>query len=282
MTGISLGDFLSFQGEVGCWHDVQDIPDDFVAAMRSVPGNLAMYADYVTPLVLGKTWVFDLLNHHQPRTAAILLDGGELFLRWAASESGSVNLDLGLVVLGKVVLLERRRNFLNLSDENCLVSATDRVFSLPEQIKEAYYTRFDGLNIPQTGSVGYKTYQLPFPVGRPWQSWDGYLEEFSGYKKKYCAWLEGRIPDVAPLKKTASWNNFMAFLDTRPTLSGKEGDVLFVKNHIQDGVVYWVCDADIENMRVLADPVAALDLYCEHVLLGRDGRFDFMPYSAPM
>jgi len=72
------------------------------------------------------------------------------------------------------------------------------------------------------------------------------------------------------------------FLDSRPTLRGKEGDVLFVKNHIQDGVIYHIKDADIENMRILSEPAEAIDRYCEHVLLEKPGRFDFLPYTSEM
>jgi hypothetical protein len=98
----------------------------------------------------------------------------------------------------------------------------------------------------------------------------------------YLPWLAERIEGVEPKRKSASWTNFMLFLDSRPEGKGKEGDQLFVKTHIHDGVIYHVKDADIENMRILSNPAEAIDLYCEHVLLEKEGRFDFLPYTTQM
>jgi hypothetical protein len=76
----------------------------------------------------------------------------------------------------------------------------------------------------------------------------------------------------------------MMFMAAGPNPAGKEGDVFFVKNAngIQDGVIYHIKDADIENMRILSEPTEAIDLYCEHILLEKEGRFDFLPYTGPM
>ncbi|UFH50132.1 hypothetical protein [Pseudomonas sp. KNUC1026] len=106
-------------------------------------------------------------------------------------------------------------------------------------------------------------------------------KQFPGYRKKYLRWLDAIIPDVG-YERGMPCTDFMMFLDTRPTLSGKEGDVFFVKNHIQDGKVYWIHDADITGMRELSDPVTAIDLYCAHVLSGKPGRFDFREFSRPL
>ena len=282
MGRLSYEAFANYPSATGLWFEAKDIPQDLQTLMMRDASGFSSFPDYLTPLKKGKVWLFDLLRVHQPRTGSALQGGGELFIRSTVSESGSLNFSLGMRLSDRVVLFGRDFCGMNPTDEDYSRPVEARAYSLPEPLRLAYYARFDGLNIPDSEAIGIATRLLPFPVNRPWTSWNRYLEEFKGYKGIYLTWLAERIPGVAPQRKGAPWTNFMAFLDTRPTLSGKEGDVLFVKNHIQDGVVYWVCGADIENMRVLADPVAALDLYCEHVLLGRAGRFDFTPFSAPM
>jgi len=89
------------------------------------------------------------------------------------------------------------------------------------------------------------------------------------------------IPGIRPAQKDMPFVNFMLFLDSRPTVAGTEGDVFFVKNHMQDGTIYYIRDADVANMMILADSVEAIDQYCEHVLIKREGRFDFRPFAKP-
>ena len=72
-----------------------------------------------------------------------------------------------------------------------------------------------------------------------------------------------------------SWGSFIGEKKT-------DGDHLFVKTHDQDGLVYYIRDADVANMMILTDPAEAIDLYCEHVLLRKEGRFDFRPWAVPL
>ena len=46
-------------------------------------------------------------------------------------------------------------------------------------------------------------------------------------------------------------------------------------------MVYYIRDADVANMMILADPAEAIDRYCEHVLLRNEERFDFRPWAIP-
>lgn len=264
------------------YSQAEEIPEWLRDAILGVSHHGKAF-DYYTPLKNGKDWLFELTEKYQPRTGAILLSGSELHVRQLIV-SGRPLLFMMLEVKGKVVLVNRAFYGSHFGDANYLERrhVPERCESLPPAIRDAYYNRFDGLNIPSTPSVGIYTRLLPFPVHRPWQSWDGYLEEFRGYKKKYLPWLEERIPNVKPESKYAVYTKFMMFLDTRSDLKGKEGDVLFVKNHIQDGLIYHIKDADIENMRILENPEEAIDRYCEHVLLEKEGRFDFLQYGKKL
>lgn len=142
-------------------------------------------------------------------------------------------------------------------------------------LREAYYTRFDGLNLPEN-VIAYPQRILPWGVTRPWESLEGYLKGLRAYKK-YQPWFEERLP----IKRLEDRKDIplMAFLDTRRKL--RQGDIFFVKNTIQDGVIYHIKDDVIEDMRILSEPAEAFDRYCEHVLLGKEGRFDFLPYTSP-
>lgn len=61
----------------------------------------------------------------------------------------------------------------------------------------------------------------------------------------------------------------------------RKGDFFFVKNHHQDGVVYYLRDSKLEDLMILADPVEAIDRFCEHTLLKKEDRFDFRPWAIP-
>lgn len=278
---VGYENFVDKASDYVVWERPEEVPDDFKRRIFEKQESNLSIVDVYTPLSKGKDWLLELTSKYQPRTGFILMQG-RLAVRCKLGAEKWSCAELFISIGKKVVVVGRRHAGRNPSDINFHRFNTERYESLPEEIREAYYCRFDGLNIPETATIGIYSRLLPFHIGRPWQSWDGYLEEFRGYKKKYLPWLEERIPNVRPDRKGAPYNKFMMFLDSRPTLRGKEGDVLFVKNHIQDGVIYHIKDADIENMRILSEPVEAIDRYCEHVLLEKPGRFDFLPYTSKM
>ncbi|MEH3021624.1 MAG: hypothetical protein PGN19_02685 [Pseudomonas oryzihabitans] len=278
---VTFNDFVDEAKGYLVWNGPGQVPHDVKDKVfeKQEPGFAKI--DFYTPLMMGKEWLLELTLKHQPRTGSFLMRG-DLAARYDTKGGVLSCPELFISIEDKIVVVGRRHAGRNPSDLNFFRFNTERHESLPSSIREAYYFRFDGLNIPLTPTIGIKSRLLPFPIGRPWKSWDGYLEEFRGYKKKYLPWLEERIPGVLPERKSSPCTNFMMFLDSRPTLSGKEGDTLFVKNHIQDGVIYHIKDADIENMRILSEPAEAIDRYCEHVLLEKPGRFDFLPYTSEM
>ncbi|UXN59260.1 hypothetical protein [Phyllobacterium zundukense] len=300
---ISQADFLKGNKHtevVACWMQASSFSTRVTDTIFRRTDDLA--PDYYTPIAKGKEWLFELTCKHQPRTGALLMAGGPLFVRVEGrSEFAPFYLNMGLEVRGKVILLER--NFWgnnpsdpdyqdNIEDLTAWLTKRDgrpnhaeqRQLSLPRPIREAYYTRFMGLNIPDSPTVGIYRRLLPRSINA-WQSWDGYLGNFRGYKKKYIPWLEERLGIVpTPFDRKHAYISFMMFMAAGPNPAGREGDVFFVKNNEtqQDGVIYHIKDADIENMRILSEPAEAIDRYCEHILLEREGRFDFMPFTSEM
>ncbi len=295
---VTRKEFLSHKDIIALWTRSEDIPADVKHRIFDPEGS---GYDYYTPLAKGKEWLFELTCKHQPRTGALLMQGGPLFVRVRAGDAVSLLLDMGLEVHGKVILIRRGFWQYNPDDPGYQaqiervnanltknwgrpMKSEERHLSLPLPIREAYYFRFDGMSIPAKPISGPFERLLPFPIGRPWQSWDHYLENLRGYKKKYIPWLEERIPGIKKPFNARAYTSFMMFMAAGPNPAGKEGDVFFVKNAegMQDGVIYHIKDADIENMRILTEPAEAIDRYCEHMLLEKEGRFDFLPYGSPM
>ena len=255
--------------------------------------------DLVSLLKNGKEWAFEHTLKFQPRTAHQLLSGSSFELM-AKFVTDSYVTYLVQAVNGQAV--EICRSFLDDNPDDAGYrarierinarltkrwgyprSTTERHLSLPEPIRMAYYHRIDGLNIPDFRTIGPFTRILPYPIGRPWQSIDGYLGDLR-LKKKLLPVIEEMIPGVKHEDKDMPYINFMMFLNSWGSFIGKkrtDGDHLFVKNHMQDGVVYYIRDADVAGMTILADPGEAIDRYCEHVLLRKEERFDFRPWAVP-
>ena len=263
--------------------------------------------DVITPLERGKEWTFNFISKYQPRTARQLLGGSEFKLMaeyTGASLIGtgdSYNIDLVQEVNGQVVKIHRRfwgsnpddpdyhknierTNAALLKRWGFPMPLEQRQFSLPEPLRMAYYHRIDGLRMANDCPVfGIHGWILPFASCYEWIGIDGYLAGLR-LKKKLLPVVEEMIPGIKPAEKDMAYINFMMFLSSWGTFTGKkrtDGDHLFVKNHIKDGVVYYIRDADVANMMILAEPAEAVDRYCEHVLLGKGGRFDFRPWAVP-
>ena len=262
--------------------------------------------DRITPFERGKEWTFEFLSQYQPRTARQLLGGGEFKLvatYMGPSFSGTgdaYNTHLVQEVNGQVVKIHRqfwgnnsddpdyaenieRENAVLLKRWGFPMRADQRELSLPEPLRMAYYHRIDGLRIANSPVFGIYGWLLPFASSNEWKKIDYYLAGLR-LKKKFLPLVEEMIPGIKPADKDMSYNNFMLFLSSWGSFTRKkrsEGDHLFVKNHIQDGVVYYIRDADVANMMILAEPAEAVDRYCEHVLLRKEGRFDFRPWAVP-
>ena len=282
--------------------EVAEYTDATYRVAGSVPPDLLPEnrRGFLTLLRHGKEWAFEHMLAFQPRTSKQLLSGSEFHLS-VKRATGGLTQSFYLEVQGRVISLNRQLDGSNPGDADYQsridilnrklserdghpVRVTERHLSLPEPIRMAYYCRFDGMGVPDSPAFGAFERILPYPIGRPWQSIDGYLSDLR-LKKKLLPVVEEMIPGIRPDERDMPYTNFMMFLNSWGSFVGDrrtDGDHLFVKNHIQDGVVYYVRDADVHNMTVLANPVEAIDCYCEHVLMRKEGRFDFRPWSVPL
>lgn len=264
--------------------------------LKQCDGEFDRRGDLVTGLSEGVDWLFELTRKYQPRTGNILTNS-ECFIFGYKTDSRqkSYLFHLATEINDQVVCIGRQFRGYNPSDYDYqkniektnthltnkwgkTMITTERYLSLPEPIRMAYYYRFDGLNVPLTSSVGIYSRLLPFPIMRPWDTIDNYLAGVNSSNK--LSLINDIFPDAQPKKKSSPYINLMIFLDTRPNLSGKQGDIFFIKNHIQDGIIYYIKDADVDNLMILSEPIEALDRYCEHILLRKEGIFNFLPYAS--
>ena len=231
--------------------------------------------DLYTPLTNGKEWLYELTALHQPRTGEVLLNGGELKIVGTKKDDQSIkNLSLVQEVNGRMINIFREFAGYNPSDDNYTVP-DNRMNSLPETLRSAYYHRFLGLSILNDVVIGTASNLLMKDISN-WNFIDSYLGRIRK-KKKYLPFIEEVIPLVKPDSNDDPYFNFSCFLNVG---NHKWGDVFFVKTHIRDGVIYYIKDHDVLNMMILSEPVVAMDKYHEHILLNRKERFDFMPFTS--
>lgn len=245
--------------------------------------------DYYTPLRDGKEILFEGMFRHQPRTANLLMNANPLVLRarsfyeQTSTSPSRWTLDFGLEVEGQMVMIERLYHGQNLDDPGYEKSEPISLeWALPPSLRESYYTTFCGMKIPDRPYVSIYGRSMPRNVNN-WTLWSNYLGQFRGYKKKYIPWLEERLPLVKPSKPSKhGYFDFRCFLVSVPDEKTGQGDYLWVKSFHEDGTVYHVRGKDVENMRILSEPAEAVDRYCEHVLLRKEGHFDFLAFTADL
>ncbi|GAA0660132.1 hypothetical protein [Rheinheimera tangshanensis] len=278
--------------------NISDLPENVFGLLENSNNGVS---DYLTPMELGAQWLFEFTKDSQPLTGS-LLQSSELFIygrqseRWdGTTPNNEYHIHLGAEINNQIVIIGRKSLGWNPDDGTYSetiarinanltktwgrpISKVERHLSLPTPISKAYYHRLDGLDIPLSPAVGIYSRLLPFPINRPWETIDSYLASLK--LKSKLDLIHDWFPRCKPERKSAPYTNLMIFLDTRPALSGKEGDVFFVKNHIQDGTIYYIRDGNIDNLMVLNEPVEAIDKYCHHVLMRDERRFDFMPYVS--
>lgn len=230
--------------------------------------------DLYTPIKMGKEWLFELTEKYQPKTAFALLQSGEFGVFGRKNQNYDYfNPILALEVCGRMIQVFRFFNARNPSDENYKGAIDDRMDCLPEELCAAFYNRFIGLSVINPENIGQGSNLLPKAIG-DWTTIDTYLGALRK-KTQFLPFIEDVIPDVKPDYKSDLYHNFSCFMSWG---TGKDMDMFFVKTHIKDGVIYYIRNHDVKNMGVIDDPVEAIDLYCEHILLRKNGRFDFRPY----
>ncbi len=161
------------------------------------------------------------------------------------------------------------------------------LLALPDGLAKSWLWRTEGWRIPGEPYGGlFVNRRLVTHPSYGWPPADTYLDSMGkGWKKKVLPTLVEMFPDsFIPAKDNSDCDhyNFNCFLDTRPAnVFAPTGDQFFVISTRRDQVVYHVHEGDFANLRVLHDPVDAIDRYSAHTLRNLPGEFDFSPWSEP-
>ncbi|APG61584.1 hypothetical protein LPB140_00575 [Sphingorhabdus lutea] len=294
-----LNDDLKKEKIIGIWHNGDDIPEKARIAVAAGIGNNTVY-DVVTPIEKGKEWLFELTCKYQPRTGAMIMEGGPLLFR-EENYFGKLKGALVVEVNGKVVRIYRDFLGYNPSDDDYETygETTGYEMSLPDGLGQAYYTRFTGMSLLPGPVASINSHALPKDKSN-WNSTRYYMDDYEDIKDKQLNWFYERFPQYSLYNehgdrldyKFSCWlDTNLGYRDLFRDLTPQEeyfrvskppADALFVRQDINNSPIYHVVDGKLDEMRVLNNPAEAVDLYCEHVLLGREERFDFIEHGRPL
>ncbi len=281
---VSSADFLNFFN-AGVYEQTSNIPSDLLDILGSCG------YDFLGALYRGLSWVSEPLSTLQPCSYAALLDSSDQLMLGMAyvTQHFPDERPAGLETLafecgGRMV--EVRPSFRGNTYErgnDCF----GNLLALPDGLAKSWLWRTEGWRIPGEPYGGlFVNRRLVTHPSYGWVHTDDYLDSLGhGWKKRFLPRIVDMFPDCLKPAKERSRSNlymFRCFLDTRPAnVFAPTGDQFFVVSTRRDQVVYHVHKGDIANLRVLHDPVDAIDRYSAHTLRNLPGEFDFSPWSEP-
>jgi len=161
------------------------------------------------------------------------------------------------------------------------------LLALPDDLAKSWLWRTEGWRIPGEAYSGlFVNRRLVTHPSYGWQHADGFLDSLGkGWRNRFLPRIVEMFPDcLVPASSEYDKDHYMfrCFLDTRPAnIFAPVGDQFFVISTRRDQIVYHVHEGDFGNLRVLHDPVDAIDRYSAHTLRNLPGEFDFSPWSEP-
>ncbi len=79
---------------------------------------------------------------------------------------------------------------------------------------------------------------------------------------------------------TAQFGNLENILVLASGSEENEWTIFFDNSQNGDGSIFWAADSSFDEPRKFNDPQLAFDLLFEHLILGMDGEFDFLPHTV--
>jgi hypothetical protein len=252
--------------------------------------------DFAGMLKHGKEWVIAPLKELQPRSYAAFQEVvgplllGIVLIKDLMNPDGPPLVAPAMFFDASGRMLQVRPTFAGCTYEEGVDTLRGTLKSLPTALAESWLWRTEGWRIPGEAFQGPLINRCM--VRHPMQGWEPVDDVLKSYdQKRYKSMMDAllhRFPEaVITLRNPHDgdpqvWTSMRCFLDTRPSgVVGPVGDQLFVFDHRQDQVVYHVHRGDIANVRILREPVGAIDRYCEHMLRRAPCEFDFLPWGEP-
>jgi hypothetical protein len=281
---VSIEEFSNFFS-AGVYEKSSDIPADLLDILTNDGYDILGVLDR------GRRWVSEPLRTFQPNSYAALRECSNPLLLGIAYATKHFPDDppAGLETLafesaGRMV--EVRPSFRGKTYERgndcfgCLPA-------LPDGLAKSWLWRTEGWRIPGEPYGGlFVNRGLVTHPSYGWPPTDTFLDSIGkGWKKRILPRIVEMFPDcleVASSEYDRDHYNFNCFLDTRPAnVFTPTGDQFFVISTRRDQVVYHARAGDLANLRILHDPVDAIDRYSAHTLRNLPGEFDFSPWSEP-
>lgn len=275
----------------GMYSSMVDMPEDVQAGV--LMGKRGQACESI--LSKGKSWLIESFATYQPESfRTICHEGGELLLGVSTfddpvrEDRGKVMLpDLIMCFPSCLVIIDPGRLADNFEDG---WDSFGSLLALPESISRSWLWRTGGWKIPA---------ELPSSplinrglVAHPRSSWVPVNRILESFDRKSAgarmSMLVERLPGAVDTRldmdgEAYQWTAMRCFLDTRPSNEGgSHGDQFFVIDSCRDGRVYHIHEGNVDSIRVLDRPGEAIDFYSSHVLAGKGGQFDFMPWSCPL
>lgn len=262
------------------YHSIDEVDPDYLTSIFPEDGSDSFHPDILTPLKEGKSWLYEGMSENMPLSGAVLQGGGELFVAGLSDHGFGHSLFFPELyqVVGQVLINVTRSLKGNHWGDSPVIDAgfDHRLEALPKYLRDSYYYRSLGFGIAKQFPERHARWCLPKDVGSMYPICD-YLKSLRRFKKD-IAFFREVIPGLAP--ESRDWYPyFFCLLDAG---NADYSDRLFMKSHIKDDVVYYIRDDDTRGMMVLNNPQEAIDRCCEHALLNKEGRFDFMPYAEKL
>ena len=271
MTKFGVSFDMLLEAGVGYFNCKEDAPEPLISKIYDFKSG----PDVLTPLEMGKERFLEHVIEHQPKTGQALLSGGELFTALKTrirpplrpGKAPSVGAGLYIETHGRVIEL----GAMSLSYK-CLDTSMN--FGLPTELRQAYYCggHLQGMGLLTDPSRITMTDFLPTLLSNGWPHTNTIVKGLRGVKT-----ILAQLVERFNLEQQSSgdYYDLRCFLDRR----GGEKDAneaLLV--HVPTQEIFHMTGRDILGMRVLQNPVDALDEYCSHIITTGVNDFSFDEY----
>ena len=264
----NINELSVFQGliQVKHWTDMPDY------VLTEVEENPARFREiFETP----KEKLFASMKEVNPRTAKLLLEEATELMGFHTNwEPGSVqsfkiHFEISNLAITLSPLYFTRDPYLIKKYPDAKEKHEIYYQGLPESLVRAYYTEFGGFENPF--GTFCETSQMGMPHGGSyvWAAVDVILDRYRA-KKRGLTRLSELMPDVVPQNPKEKWREFAALLDNYNLCEDPRNAFAIMFKTKQSFKDFYVLKADdIDNIRVLKDPIETIDKWCAYMLSGQ-------------
>ena len=271
MTKFGVSFDMLLEAGVEYFYRKEDAPEPLVSKIYDFKTG----PDVLTPLDMGKESFLEHLVKYQPKTGQALLSGGELFT--ALKSRIGPPLRPGMAPsIGAGIYLETHGRVIELGAMSLSYKCRDSsmTFGLPNELKQAYYFdgQLQGMGLLTDPSRLMVTDFLPTLLTNGWPHTNTIVKGLRGVKT-----ILAQLVDRFNLEQQSSGDYYELRCFLKRNGGEKDAsEALLV--HVPTQEILHMTERDILGMRVLQNPVEALDEYCSHIITTGVNDFSFDKY----